>query len=198
MARKTKAERRRELLTAARDVFVDRGFAASTIDDIVERAGVARGTFYLYFADKRAIFEALVDDFLSRISVAVRSIVLAPDAPSPVEQLRANVQRVVALAISEPAIVKLALHDATGVDPELDLKLDRYYEGLRALIEESLETGQELGIVRSGERRLMLAIGLGGFKEVLVDAVSGQIDTSPEEIADEIMHFLVGGLLVRA
>lgn len=198
MPRKSKAERRRELLTAARDVFVDRGFAASTIDDIVERAGVARGTFYLYFADKRAIFEALVDDFLSRIAVAVKSIVLAPEAPSPVEQLRANVQRVVALAISEPAIVKLALHDATGVDPELDLKLDRYYEGLRALIEESLETGQELGIVRSGERRLMVAIGLGGFKEVLVDAVSGQIDPSPEQIADEIMHFLVGGLLVRA
>ncbi len=193
--RKSKAERRGELLDAARDVFVEKGFAAASVDDIVARAGVARGTFYLYFQDKRAVFEALVDDFLSRISACVKSIDLREGTPPPTDQLRANIHRVVTLALSEPTIVKLALFDATGLDPELDEKLHGYYEALRRLIAESLEMGQALGMVRDGDRRAMMAIGLGGLKEVLVDAVRGDIDAGADEITDEIMRFLASGLL---
>lgn len=193
--RKTKTERRRELLDAARDVFVEKGFAAASVDDIVLRAGVARGTFYLYFQDKRAVFEALVDEFLSRISACVKSIDLSPGAAPPVEQLRANVRRVVALSLGEPTIVKLALFDATGLDPELDEKLHGYYEALRTLIAESLEVGQELGMVRDGDRRVMVAVGLGGLKEVLVDAVRGQLAPDADAITEEIMRFLATGLL---
>ena len=51
-----KAERRNEILVAARDVFARKGYHQATIDDIVKAAGVARGTYYLYFEDKRAVF----------------------------------------------------------------------------------------------------------------------------------------------
>ena len=195
--RKSKTERRRELLEAARDAFAEKGITAVTVDDIVGNAGVARGTFYLYFSDKRAVFDALVDEFLARIGGEVRSIVLGPDEPPPIEQLRANIRRVVTLALEEPTIVKLALFDATGVDPELDDKLHAFYEGLRTLIDESLQMGQQLGMVRPGERRVMVAIGLGGLKEVLVDAVEGRIDADPGRLTDEIMAFLAGGLLAH-
>lgn len=195
-SRKSKAQRRRELLDAARDAFVEKGLSAATVDDIVSNAGVARGTFYLYFSDKRAVFEALVDEFLGLIAQRVESIRLGPDEPAPVVQLRTNIFRVVELALAEPSIVKLALFDATGVDPELDDKLHAFYEGLRSLIDESLGIGQELGMVRPGERRVMVAIGLGGLKEVLVDAVAGNVTASPDAITDEIMAFLAGGLLV--
>src|SRR5215472_15244370 len=56
-----KTERRAQILAHARDVFAKRGYHAAKIDDIVSAAGVARGTFYLYFEDKRAIFEEIVD-----------------------------------------------------------------------------------------------------------------------------------------
>lgn len=180
---------------AARDAFVEKGFQAATVDDIVAKADVARGTFYLYFSDKRSVFEALVDEFLMRIGACVKSIVLGPDEPAPVEQLHANIRRVVELALEEPTIVKLALFDATGLDPELDEKLHGFYEGLRSLIDESLEQGQQLGMVRSGDRRVMVAIGLGGLKEVLVDAVAGNVKPEAEAITEEIMRFLAGGLL---
>lgn len=193
--RKSKQQRRRELLAAARDAFVEKGYQAATVDDIVANAGVARGTFYLYFDDKRAVFEALVDDFLQRIAEAVKSIELGPNAPPPVEQLRANIRRVVELALGEPTLVKLALFDATGLDPELDEKLHAYYEGLRTLIAESLEQGQALGMVREGDRRVMVAVGLGGLKEVLVDAVGGQIEPDAAALTEEIMRFLASGLL---
>ena len=49
------------LLGAATDAFAERGYHATRVDDIVERAGTSHGTFYLYFASKDAVFTALVE-----------------------------------------------------------------------------------------------------------------------------------------
>jgi AcrR family transcriptional regulator len=54
------AARRDAILEAALDEFYARGFAAARLDDVAARAGVAKGTIYLYFADKEALFEELV------------------------------------------------------------------------------------------------------------------------------------------
>ena len=54
------AARREAILEAALDEFHARGFAAARLEDVAARAGVAKGTIYLYFADKEALFEELV------------------------------------------------------------------------------------------------------------------------------------------
>lgn len=58
--RRRKDARPGELLEAALAVFAEKGFAAARMDDIAARAGVAKGTLYLYFPSKDAVFEALV------------------------------------------------------------------------------------------------------------------------------------------
>jgi AcrR family transcriptional regulator len=54
------AARRAAILAAALDEFCDKGFAAARVEDIALRAGVAKGTIYLNFKDKQALFEALI------------------------------------------------------------------------------------------------------------------------------------------
>src|SRR6478735_6704670 len=54
------AERREAILAAALDEFAVRGFAATRLDDIAARAGVAKGTIYLHFKDKEQLFLELV------------------------------------------------------------------------------------------------------------------------------------------
>lgn len=60
LPRRRKETRAAELLEAALDVFAEKGFAAARMEDIAARAGVAKGTVYLYFPSKEAVFEALV------------------------------------------------------------------------------------------------------------------------------------------
>jgi AcrR family transcriptional regulator len=189
-------QRRLEILQCARDAFAELGYQAVTVDDIGARARIARGTFYLYFDDKRAVLDALVDDFLLRISGCIVGIDIAHPEASPREQLRQNVDRIVRLALSDPAMVKIALRDATGLDPAFDAKIRSFYEALRALLAESLREGQENALVREGDRAVMVAIGLGGLKELLLDAVTGVLPRSPEQLVDELMRFLDRGLLV--
>src|SRR5439155_7362227 len=55
-----KSARPEEILTAALEVFADRGFAATKLEDVARRAGVTKGTIYLYFDSKEALFKALI------------------------------------------------------------------------------------------------------------------------------------------
>src|SRR5262245_43623761 len=52
--------RREAILSAALDEFSARGFTATRLDDVAKRAGVAKGTIYLHFADKEALFQEIV------------------------------------------------------------------------------------------------------------------------------------------
>src|SRR3989440_6344219 len=54
------AERRLAIIEAAMEEFIARGFAATRLDDVAKRAGVAKGTIYLHFKDKEALFEELI------------------------------------------------------------------------------------------------------------------------------------------
>ena len=62
-----KAVRRETILDAARGVFAEKGLLASTIDEIAERAEVAKGTIYLYFKSKDEMFTALLNEGLALV-----------------------------------------------------------------------------------------------------------------------------------
>jgi AcrR family transcriptional regulator len=74
--------RRQAILDAALSVFAEHGFAAARLDDVAARAGVAKGTLYLYFKDKEALFESLVRSSVAPILETVGRAAAAPDIPA--------------------------------------------------------------------------------------------------------------------
>jgi AcrR family transcriptional regulator len=69
-----KQQRREQILAAAFQVFAVQGYEAARIDDVAERAGVAKGTIYLYFHDKKQLFRAVVRSLLKkRFDVVART-----------------------------------------------------------------------------------------------------------------------------
>ncbi|WP_341989348.1 TetR/AcrR family transcriptional regulator [Azorhizobium sp. AG788] len=72
-----KAVRRADILAAALEVFAAHGYAAARLDDVARAAGVAKGTLYLYFADKQALFEGLIKENLVPIPAAASDMLLA-------------------------------------------------------------------------------------------------------------------------
>jgi TetR/AcrR family transcriptional regulator, cholesterol catabolism regulator len=81
---------RDRLFSAAAELIGERGFHGTTVDDIVERAGVAKGTVYYHFKSKEALFDALLNEHFARLSDALRSA--ADDARTPADALRALVR----------------------------------------------------------------------------------------------------------
>lgn len=75
------AERREAILNAALEEFAARGFAATRLDDVARHAGVAKGTIYLYFRDKEALFQELVRTMLSPLVGKIETVPVA-DLPA--------------------------------------------------------------------------------------------------------------------
>lgn len=59
-----KEARPEEITSAALELFVERGYAATRLEDVAARAGISKGTLYLYFANKEELFKAVVREAL--------------------------------------------------------------------------------------------------------------------------------------
>lgn len=187
----SKEERRNQLLRAARDVFVSKGFHDAKIDDIVAAAKVAKGTFYLYFPDKRSVFSELVDGLFKRLGEGILFVDTAGDVAA---QVKHNIRAIVSVLLDEPALT-LLLSYASGLDPEFVAKIRSFYDGVTSLLQHSLEDGQKRGIVAEGDTRLFAKFTIGALKEILLENAMAVKPYGREEIVEGLFVFLERGYL---
>ena len=91
-----RAERRRQILDAAKVVFAEAGYHGASIGAIIDRAAIARGTFYLYFESKEAVFGALLDLAMADLRARIVHVDTDVAAPPPEVQLLDGIARVLA------------------------------------------------------------------------------------------------------
>ncbi len=190
-----KAERRQQILNVARDVFAKRGYHAAKIEDIVAAASIARGTFYLYFEDKRAIFEEIVDRTIARLGMSIVRVDPHDGARSVSDQVKEQIRRIVRILLEDRATTKILLSDALGVDPTFDRKLLSFYDEMSSLLEGSLKDGQALGIVREGDVRLMSWLTMGALKEVMFQIVQRGAEYDEDKLVDGTFAYFTSGYL---
>jgi AcrR family transcriptional regulator len=75
-------QRRQAILRAGLEVFAARGFAAARLDDVADKAGVAKGTIYLSFRDKEDLFEQIVLGAVTPVLTMIGALAGEPDAPT--------------------------------------------------------------------------------------------------------------------
>jgi AcrR family transcriptional regulator len=190
-------ERRERVLRAAMQVFAQKGYHATSVGDIIKQAEIARGTFYLYFENKRQIFEAILDMALRGLVRRLRRVELTPESPPPLQQLRDNVSRLIGFLLSERELTQILLRHAEGLDAEFDRRLSEFYETIVELIEGVLHTGQLMALVRPCNRQIVAACILGSVKEVVARLTSGAKQVPDIDIVvDEIVSFGLRGIFL--
>jgi AcrR family transcriptional regulator len=140
------AERRAAIVEAAMDEFIARGFAATRLDDIAKRAGVAKGTIYLHFKDKESMFEELVRTVIVPVVAKLNAL------PPPTGSVRDLIEAFAGNFIKEVMgtrrgdLVRLIVAEG----PRFPSVADFYYRevvsrglaGMRALIELGIARGE--------------------------------------------------------
>lgn len=106
-----KDARRADILAAALDAFYESGFRAARMDDIAAQAGVTKGTIYLYFPSKDALFEALIDsvvqpnlermEIIAQLDVPIKDVVEQILKFAPTMVLNSDMPRLMKVLISE-------------------------------------------------------------------------------------------------
>lgn len=194
---------RAKLLEAAETVFAEAGYSDASIVRITETAGVAQGTFYLYFSSKLEIFEELVEDLNRRVRHAMTEA--SAGATTRIESERAGFRGFFEFTAAHPALYRI-VREAEFVSPHaLRMHYTRIVDGYIS----GLTTAQEHGEVGDIDPAIVawILMGIGemvGMRWVLWgkgDAAGEDSDPTasgtasvPDEVFEQMMRFIQRGL----
>jgi len=157
-------QRTRQILGCAKRVFAERGFHAANISHICAAAGIGRGTLYQYFANKRAVLEAILRETLDRVRALMerQEAALVPVVPPE--------------KVTRSAVIELSAR-------QLRELLEVVFEDdhtLRILLREavSLVASQRAGFVRELDARAVATMVVGGVEKLALAALrrAGPVD----------------------
>jgi AcrR family transcriptional regulator len=189
------ASRERQILAAARDVFAEHGFAAAPVEEIARRAGIAKGTVYLYFPSKEALCEAAllagIDELMAAIAAAVDRERGARD------RLHAFLRTKLETFAGNRSFLRMYLREFGPVHQRPGRPGDAVEAARRrqlAILERVLREG-----VRAGELRALpiaaTARWIGQVSRALVEElVHGERHPSPRRAAEEAIDLLFRGI----
>jgi AcrR family transcriptional regulator len=179
--RSTPEVRQADILDAALAEFAAHGFEGARMEDVARHAHVSKGTVYLYYPTKQALFEALVRrDVAPRVGAAVQVL---KDYDGPLEPVLMGVAGMASAAIRDgrlPIYPKLMVAES-GRFPDLAVFYRRevvgqMLEAMTGLFERALQRGEISGVTAQMAAHLAIAPVL---KAVMWDLVFGKIEEEP-------------------
>ncbi len=185
---------RDQILRTAADLFRERGYRATTLDNIAARLGMSKASLYTYFRAKEEMLAAIsretIETFTREMSLVLRSR-LAPD-----ERLRRVVRQHVRFVIGNRSFLTVFFSEETNLPARFARSLaaqkDRYDKALEALVAE----GVRRGLFRDVPPRLVV-FGLLGMINWLYKWYNPAGRWGAEEISAAFLSLLEGGLLRR-
>lgn len=169
------AETRERLLAEARRLFIERGYANTTVSDIVEAASVTKPALYYYFEGKEAIYRAIVGEAIDGFLAVLRQFEEEAPAMTPPDALRTLVDRIFSQMMAHLDTGRLIcadMHCTSNERPPIDKKVLRE-EYLRT-VETTIRRGLRIGVWH-GPAPLLAGMVVG-----LIDAaVAGEVRPEP-------------------
>ena len=195
--RRNKQARPAELLEAAIEVFADQGYAATRIEDVARRAGVAKGTVYVYFKDKEALFQAAVRHLLGPALASIEHAIDGFDGPTEA-LLRVLIGTVYQKIVGTraPALLRLLIAEGARF-PELT----RFYHrevlarGMAALartLERGIARGEFRALAATRHPQILMGPALAAGVWTLLVGKSHPLDLPAYEAAH--LEFLLRAL----
>lgn len=150
-------ERRRQLFAVALRLFAERGYEATTMDEIAEAAGVTKPLLYQHFSSKRALYLELVDSVAEDLLAAIGSATSA--AAGPREQVEDGFAAYFQMVVAHETAFRLLYGRSHSADEELDEALRRVEDAIAEAIDPLIAAGLD------DEHRRFLAYAVVGMAE---------------------------------
>ena len=179
---------RGRLIEAAKRVFSEKGYHNAQIAHIIDEAGVARGTFYLYFKGKEEILKELLQEVVNELRERIKEVNPYED---PKTQVLENIERVIEFALEERDLARIVLQ--RNSDPELFGVVEDFFDQVSQMIERSLSRGVLMGVIRECNTGLVARAILGAMKEIILGLLEEE-DIDVPAVAREILEFSVRGV----
>lgn len=162
-------QRQAQIMEIALRLFSQKGYHATSIDDIIGEAGIVKGTFYLHFESKHNLLESIIDNNLRMLFESIKLLDISMPKPvSEVKDFYIQVSRGLMQNEDLRLFVKVFLRDAFGLDKQLLDKINVFFHQLVVIISDYIAKAQADGRVVKYINPLVISYSIiGSVKEVL-------------------------------
>ncbi len=183
-------------MNAAKHVFAEAGYHGASIGSIIERAKIARGTFYLYFESKAAVFDSILDQAMADLRARIHRIEVEDKAaPAPQVQLREQVMATLEYIVRDRPLATLLLSAGHTPDAEAAERLDQFFAEVRDLLRRAMESGMEIGLLRKVEPQLAASAMLGLIRGVIEQLIRDPEPPAVDVVVAEVLMVALRGVL---
>ena len=184
------AATRAALVRAARELFVERGYAAVGTEEIVARAGVTRGALYHHFVDKRDLFRAVHEELEGELVAGIGERMAGVDDPWEliVTGLRAFLD-----ACTDPAIMRVSLLDAPAVLGWQEWRQISERHGM-GLVSFGLQNAMDRGVLVPRPVQPLAHLLMGAMSEAAMAIVNSEDPAAAREELEPPLIALLEGL----
>lgn len=188
----------KQVLDAALVLFLERGVESVTIDEIVEKAEIAKGSFYRYFEDKGALVTTLFEPMRVRMEEAFAAgekEIAASRTGDELNQAYVHLGELIGAALLEaPDVARLYLQEArspqTGARAAIRALADRIED--RAV--DLTRVAHERGLLRPFDGRVSSRVVVGAVEKLVFSVLSGKDLGNPLEIPGALITMVMDGL----
>ncbi|HBK85358.1 MAG TPA: hypothetical protein DDZ53_04945 [Firmicutes bacterium] len=186
-------DKRQKILAAAADIFATQGFHQTTIEQIADVAGVGKGTVYLYFKNKKGLFDALLLESSQRVLKRTKEVVQAHT--NPLERMRMLTHMQLQILKQNHPLMQMIMREFSP-DKLKDLRpeLEQHMRELMALYTLVLEEGIAAGYLRQHNPQVIALAFLGAVNQIGANLNNGRLQVSLAECEEELYQFLIAGL----
>ena len=180
----------KELLGAALEVFVEKGYHATTIADIVRAAGVTQGTFYLYYKNKADIFSALLEDYRKLtisglFDVDLKSVKTKKDWL----KLAGRVSDFLLDHINTHGdFLRLFVAETTTIGSEFLEESNAFSAGVMWEISRLVRYGIKRNILKNVDVEAFALSTLGALKEAIHQSCFADVSSHPEDVIPRVIR----------
>jgi AcrR family transcriptional regulator len=185
-------------VAAAQQVFGEKGYHAATVDDITRAASVAKGTFYLYFQEKREVYYEVVAGFFRLIMDIGESVAKEAVGGDFLARAELAAQEILQVFLANRELARLAHRDSMGRDPDLEKLVRGFYRELAEVEAANIRRGVELGLIREDADPMLTAYAhIGMAERLLLQLLDDPSDLPPPKVLVREMVRLAFVGLVR-
>ncbi|MDY6795044.1 MAG: helix-turn-helix domain-containing protein [Actinomycetota bacterium] len=193
-------ERSEHILRVAAEVFADKGYRNSAVSDIVDRAGIGRGTFYLYFSSKKEIFLELIEKYFQGFArLLERNHKQLEEAFRNHEKVlrtwHDNMYRVLEYHQDNPHLTNIIYREALGSDEDFSERVEELARLAREKLVEEFEMMYENGMMRECDIEVVSTIIIGTSINVVMQHLLREKGRDLDELVDIIVEYHIRALI---
>lgn len=184
------------LLEAAARLFSQQGYHSTTVRAITEAAGVATGTFYLYFPNKEGTLLALISKLQGEVIQEILGERAGKD--NVISKLAASIKAVLSFFARHEDLARILLVNAPGIDPDVDKELARLHALFADLVRQDLDEAVQEGLIQPLETAVASRALIGTLYENIMGWLRQRTPASLEEAAPTLIEYNLRGIGAQA